>query len=265
MATIDLRPNREDSAPTEEILDENTEVKPPEEGEEAQPDASSASTEAGEDSSEGKVPEEKTDESAVEEVISARQLEADRLLKEIVGLKKERRQVREEPKVFVPAQQTDALQDVNPADVELIEKVMKAKGYVKSDDLSQMTYKEKETAAKDTWLAAHPEYLPENDQDDRNWNALRGVLNSYFKAPANPEEVTKVLDLAHQMLKPQNSLGVRTPAQNNATKDKVTATSKAGAGGGTNKQQSAPSSSTKIDPSMHQHLHGFTDDELKEM
>ena len=193
-----------------------------------------------------------------EEELTALEQQKQKLLDEIVELRGQRRTVRRqkhEPEVIV----TDDLKGIAPEDVSLVEKVLKAKGYVRKEDLGAMSYAEKATQAQDDWLKEHPEYLPANDPDDAKWNALNKTVTSYFKSPANPGEVRKVLDLAHQMLSP-GALPVRAKAQTDSAQEKLRVQSKGRGGQGVSK---TPSQGRRnIDTS---YLHGFSDEELEEM
>ncbi len=255
---LDLRPDQNKGSDETEVKEtvEETEGNAPEE--------SSTSEEA---STEAEKPVEVT-EDPDKDALEALKLQKESLMKEIVDLRRERRTVREEPLVVQAKSDNTVVEGVNPQDVETIEKVIKAKGYVQKDELASMTYKEKEEAAKNDWLNKHPEYLPENDPDDKNWNALKSKVNSYFRAPANPAEVSLILDSAHAMLIPQQKpLPVKGTAATAASQEKLKSTSMAGAGGSTTKDKPSvkTSSGKSIPKSMAHHLIGFTDDEVKEL
>lgn len=255
-------------ADTEEVKDSTFDE---EEGEDTQ-DASSASEDepGSEPETEEETPEveeettdDSTDEPDDEQVVTALTSEKERLLKEISDLRTERRSVRESKKeepLFIESQ-TDELADVNPQDAELIEKVLRAKGYVKKDELNALTYKEKLDAHKDQWLQAHPEYLPANDPDDTNWNALTTTLNGYFKTPANPADIVKMLDVAHGMVKPSSSIPTKSRASADAANEKIKISSKGASAGGASKPIISKSKGT-IDRSA---FHGFSDEELAEL
>jgi hypothetical protein len=196
-----------------------------------------------------------------EQRIAALRAEEQRVRESIVKLRRERRVVKSQPSepVIVP---TDELKDVAPADVELIEKVMKAKGYVRKDEIQAQTYQQQLESSKDQWLQAHPEYLPENDPDDSRWNQLNETIAAFFKKPANPSEVGKVLDLAHQMIGGATKKHpVKSAAQTAAAQEKLKATS-TGQGGAATRGTEPAARTKNIDTS---YLIGFTDDELTEI
>lgn len=187
--------------------------------------------------------------------------EQKRIRDEISQLRTDRRDLRqgkkEEP-VFVPTPESDALADVAEADITLVEKILKAKGYVRKDELSQMTYKERVNMATQEWLKEHSEYMPDNDPNDDKWNALNGVINAHLKAPANPGDFKKTLDLAHKILFPTSSAPVKSKASTDALKEKMVSSSKVSSGGAPRSQPLKE----KIDP---RGLIGFTDEEIKEI
>lgn len=213
------------------------------------------------------IPEPVVEDSVVDEEVEKKQkavhaltLEEKRLREKIVALHAERRKasdpVFKAPEVFVNTK-PEVLADVADSDVELIEKVLRAKGYVKKDELQSMTHAEKLETYKDSWLKEHPEYLPANDPDDVKWGALTQEIN-YYRQPSKPEDVIVLLNKAHAALNP-HSLPVKNQAQMQAAKEKLNSSSK-GAGGTSSK--STPSVAKAVDQSLFK---GFTAEELAEM
>lgn len=269
MPTVDRRPAATENDPADaEVL--NEEVKA-EETMEVEPEATEAEPQEETSTSEESEPEETavvedtTEKTvAVEQAvdpIAALKLEEKRIRDQIVELRKERRSLKDEkPKeeLIVPD-----LKDVASADIALIERVLKAKGYVQKSDVQSMTYQEKLDAEKNSWLNAHPEYLPANDTDDTKWTALNNALTTYFKAPANPGDIGKILDLAHGLVggTRQVQLPVKNIAKTNAAKEKLTVTSK-GANAGKGATTKETMNKKKIDTS---YLIGFTPEEIEEI
>lgn len=194
-----------------------------------------------------------------QKAIHALTLEEKRLRDKIVALHAEKRKA-SDPMFKVPEVIVDKkpdLADVADSDVELIEKVLRAKGYVKKDELQSMSHAEKLETYKDSWLKEHPEYLPVNDPDDVRWEALKQEIQ-YYREPNKPEDVIVLLNKAHSALNP-HSLPVKNQAQLQAAKEKLNSSSK-GAGGAASK--STPPTSTKVDPSFFK---GFSNEELVEL
>lgn len=265
MPILNMRQEYSDeSVPVEEV--NNVEEQDIEESftQEKLPDDNVESVE--EDTS-GKTEEETVVDTQTEDpkVLSALTLEKQKLLKQISELRAEKRQVKDiktdEPLII---DKNEDLSDVAEADVAVIEKVLRAKGYVRKDDISAITHKEKMDSYKNEWLSQHPEYLPENDKDDSHWDALDSAVSAYFKAPTNPKDITKVLDAAHAMIGGQSKvLPVKSPASIAAAKEKLLSVSKSSGGSGAT--SIVKSSSQKIDKGMASYLHGFDDDELKDL
>ena len=183
--------------------------------------------------------------------------EEERLRSQIVELRKERREIKSQPKEEPLI--VEDLKDVAEADIQVIERVLKAKGYVKKDEMNQMTYTERLDTYKNDWLEKHPEYLPENDPDDKNWNALQKEINTFYKAPTDPKKITVVLERAHRELKGTSLMPQRKFSQTLAAKEKLKVNSMAGKGEGT---KQIPKVKSNIDKS---YLKGFTDEELEEL
>jgi hypothetical protein len=204
--------------------------------------------------------DEDSEEEVVDDEITEKELEGlrsqkERLSSEIVELRKERRGVRKEekPDVFV---ETNPLDGVADSDVELIEKVLKSKGYVKKEDQYQSSLE----SYKDAWLEDHPDYLPDNDPDDVLWNKLNKELNTFYKRPKNPKDIVKLLSRIDKDINPKASIPVKSRAKTEAAKKKIETSSKGG--GGKGKSTSTPKTKTTVDRSA---LSGFTDEELDEM
>jgi len=205
--------------------------------------------------------EDETDDEDVDDYdkqVAGKQAQLDKLDAQIVERRKTRRELREEEPqkqdVFVD-KNDDLLADVAQSDIELIEKVVQSKGYVKAED----NYKTQLDSYKDAWLEKHPDYQPENDPEDELWNALSKELNTFYKAPANPKDITKILNKIDRDINPKSAIPVKSRATTNAAKQKLKASGKGGGGKG----KTAPSrKNSTVDRAS---LHGFTDEELSEM
>jgi len=277
MGTLDMRPQVTVNDTEDMEVKEDSQVETAEDREKELPDDSSTSDEIPGDESpaieegtsektveEAPVADSSQDGPTEEEALLALHKEKEKILNDISQLRKERRQVRygekEEP-LLVDKQQDGLLQDVAESDIQLIEKVLKAKGYVRKDEISSMSYSEKVTTKQDEWLKQHPEYLPENDKDDTKWLLLKGTIETYFKAPSNPNDIQRVMDLAHSMISPSKSLPVRSKASTDAAQEKIQTSSKGSIGGGT---KAVPVKTSKGNLRTDQ-LQGFSEDEIKDL
>lgn len=186
--------------------------------------------------------------------------EKDKILADIVELRKERRSLKEAPPEPLLIDKEEDLSDIAPSDVALIEKVLKSKGYVQKGEIQATSYKEKINSLKDQWLERHPEYKPENDPEDKRWNALNSEMN-FFKPPTKPEDILKLLDRADAVVSPKKSIPTKSSAAVTASQEKIKVSSKGTAGGASTKT-SKPESSLK---GLKGHMKGFTDEEIDEI
>lgn len=241
---------------SEEKEAEEPEIKEEEEPKETEPKGDEPAVPTEEKPME-EVPE--VTEPTPEQRLEALHQEEEKIRHNIVELRKERRSVREEEvPLVVPKEKRDDLSDIAESDVELIDKAARARGYMTRDEFQQITYKEKVNSFTDAWYEKHPEYKAENDPDDKNWKKLDEVTKQYFKAPKDPRDIGKILDLADQMIKP-SKITPKTIASVAAAKEKLQANSK-GTGGSTPKAaKEAPN------PKLRGAFQGFSEDELNEM
>lgn len=270
MSTIDRREqygeSDEDDAETETIDTVPDGEKEPEETVEEPVKEESSDEESTEEEA---APEEEAvdDEPAKKQKeLDALEQEKKALLNDIVVLRTERRGLKSED-VFVDKKKqetstTTDLADIAEQDIKVIEKVVKSLGYVKKDEIIRETHQKTVDTLKDQWLATHPEYLPENDVDDKRWNSLQGVMKNLFEViPSDARKITKMLDIAHKELHPEVPLPERSRASVDAAKEKI---SMSGKGGSSNASSSSAkkSSGSKIDTSF---LKGFSDEEIAEL
>lgn len=96
------------------------------------------------------------------------------------------------------------LEGIAPEDVDLIEKVLRAKGYVPKQELDNMLYKRVEQEALDQFLSKYPEYKPENDPNNTNWNTLMSEFTLYAK-PKDPRQIANLLERARKSVAPSGS------------------------------------------------------------
>jgi hypothetical protein len=205
-------------------------------------------------------------EPEIERVKGALKKEREKLLAEIRELRSERRDLRQkkDQPLFAEANPDD-LKDVSKDDVELIEKVLRAKGYVQKSEIETLTYRQQMDRYKDEWLDAHPEYKPENDPNDERWNALNGAVTAYFKTPQHPKDVKRILDMAHKMVVPEDDkkeLPKRNRADADVAKKKLTVSSKGDGGGNAKSPAEEP---VRGAPVNRGYFHGFNDEEIEEL
>jgi hypothetical protein len=202
----------------------------------------------------------------------------EKLLREITDLRGERRDLKggpfksnkDEPLLVTDPAEDDPLKDVNPQDRELIDKVvdfrLKSGGYLKKDELQTMTLKERVQAETESWIKDNSEFSKDNDPDDEKWNQVRSYVQRFFTAPSKPEDVREMLDIAQERLfgKKTAQLPTKSIKSVAAKKEKIAAGAKSSSGGGTSSGGSSKQQASRVDPSLMDHLQGFTDEEKKE-
>lgn len=132
------------------------------------------------------------------------QEEREKLLREIQGLRGSRREVRQQEVTRIE-QKIDDLKDLNPEDVSTLERILKSKGYVTKEESSKMLYDAVKNEETTKFLEKFPEYKPENDPNDLNWNALNRAFywpdgSKKIAMPNDPHLIGEVLLQAHRGL-----------------------------------------------------------------
>ena len=280
---------------TEEDIDNEETQEGKKDGEDTDEDASASESQDTDESSDEDDTSEKTEEDEEvsddspegdeidkeleeggEKVLGALREQYDKIKTDIIEARKERREAREETKeqpLIVPKDSTlskediaKALPDVNPDDVATIQKVVEKLGYVKKDvlqsELSTTTWRGAIKANQNVWLDAHPEYKPDHDTDDKNWNALQGVLKDHsLSLPSDPAKLNKLLDFAHSVVKPTPiSLPKKSRAAIEASRAKVKSAGEGAKAGG--KQ---PVEKKGVSQLAKENVSGFDDAEMDEL
>ena len=264
MGTIDMRQPFGDDQEVKEpaVGDEVTETPEDASTPESEPEEPVKKDEEPAGEQEPTVTEPESDtEPTVDPAIAALEATRDKLRAEVTQMREERRRERAKPLILEKGEELD-LSDVAEQDIAVIEKVLRAKGYVSKSELQTLSYQEKLEASKDEWLQAHPEYQPANDPDDTNWGKLQETLK-LFASPSDPKDVKRVLDMAHAYIRP-----VVAPTKNSAgtasATEKLIIASK-GASGGSSTKPAPSAKSSELSKLASEHLKGFTDDELTEL
>lgn len=172
--------------------------------------------------------------------VKALQEERVKLLKEISELRGQRREIKQEQLAKVEKQMDD-LKDLHPQDVEVIDRVLRAKGFVNKEEASQMFYDSVKNEELKKFLDRYPEYKPENDPNDLNWSTLQNEL-ALYKTPSDPHQVALLLERAHR------TIAVTRPTDPLPAKKRAVAVASVGAGG---VQRSSPPT-THLTPEQKQ-------------
>lgn len=195
------------------------------------------------------------DPQELQKAIKGLQEERAGLLKEIVELRGQKREIKQE-QINKVEKQIDELKDIHPDDVAVIDKVLRSKGYLTKEESQAMFYEAVKQEELVKFLEKYPEYKPENDPGDVNWNTLQREM-AYYKLPQNPHDIYNILERAHRAVpRTRSDLGTIE------TKKHVLQTASHGSGGS---QKS--SVSKKLDPRDIDELKrgGFTDEDISSM
>lgn len=159
----------------------------------------------------------------------------------------------------------DPLTDIAEGDVKLIERVLRAKGYVKRDEVEPLKAQSRQTQEQtiiNTFIAEHPEYSDAQDPEGARWNALMAEFKLFDKTTReNPEKTLDLLKRAHRIVTP--------PAQQRAETIKQIAEQKRNRLGqqsseGSSGKAPAPTTDTQVSPKHAQllaNLKGFSDEQ----
>ena len=195
------------------------------------------------------------DNQVLETQINSLQEERVKLLKEISELRGQRREIKQEQLGRVE-QQIDDLKDVHPEDAQLIERVLRSKGYISKTEAQGMFFESVKQEKLEAFLNKYPEYKPENDPTDANWSALQKEIG-FYKMPSDPHLISEVLERAHRNV-------IRVPSDLTVpAKQRQVAVASVGAGGG----QRSSSSNKQFTPEQRQAFRsgGWSDEEISSM
>ena len=205
--------------------------------------------------------EEKTsddDTGALETQVQGLQEEKSKLIQEVVELRGTKRELKvETPATPVVQEETKPsdLTDVNPEDAALIDKVLRSKGYVTKEEAGKMLYENVKTEQLSKFLQTHPEYKPENDPNDRNWNSLQKEL-SLYKLPSDAAQLQDILERAHK--------GVPKASSEQGTAAKKQQIQTAGVGGGGTQSSSSGKSLTQAQRRAYEDG-GWSEEEIQKL
>lgn len=122
-------------------------------------------------------------------------------------------------------QEIDELQDLNPEDVSVVDRILRSKGYITKAEANTMFYESVKHETILSFLELHPEYKPENDPGDVRWKALQQEV-SLYKMPEDPKLIQTLLERSHKVISSKTSSDRETPVKKQQLK-----TASVGAGG----------------------------------
>lgn len=154
------------------------------------------------------------------------------------------------------------LEGIATEDIALVEKILKAKGYVHKSDLQKQNYEQVKKSEINTFLETHPEYKPGSSGGDQLWDGLLQEFNLY-KMPTDPKQIGDLLKRAHAnasgsqlAIDPKQAAKFLAQKRVNKT-NQATGSGKAGA---------APEVAPKgVPEAALKHLKGISPEELEEL
>ena len=202
------------------------------------------------------------DDTGLTKQISGLQEEKEKLLNEIKALRGSRRELKKDELVVVDKkiqQATDELKDLNPDDVNLIDRVLRSKGYLTKEESNRMFYDAVKNEEVGKFLEKFPEYKPENDTNDINWSALQRQVSSWYRMPEDPHTIGELLIKAHRDI-------VKTPSDQGTVEVKKQQVKVASAGSsGTQRSSPQKSVNPHLSSLLRTHMHGWSDEEIAKL
>lgn len=190
-----------DASPEEKVLEEVKQPEaetPPEETVTPEPPAEKPADPISDDTI---APSQTVQETESDRAITGLQNERIKLLKEISELKGQRREIKQ-TKLDHIEKQIDELKDLHPDDVAVVDKVLRAKGYMTKDEYAQMSYQAIKQEEESRFFERYPEYKVENDPDGNNWSLFEGEVARLrelgWQIPTNPRRIAEAMELIHK-------------------------------------------------------------------
>ena len=151
----------------------------------------------------------------------------------------------------------DDLKDVAPEDLNLIDRVLRAKGYMTKEDSSKMHYEAVKNEEVNKFLDQYPEYKPENDPSDANWLSLKRHISSWYRMPDDPRLVGELLRKAHrEVTKAPSDRGIEVKKQQ----------VKVASSGSSGTQRSSPKpTNPRLSGLLRTHMQGWSEEEISRM
>ena len=168
----------------------------------------------------------------------------------------------------IPDAKEDDLSDIDPESLKIVERVIKAKGYVSRDELGSITFEQQQKDAQTNFFDKHAEYLPENDKDDFLYNELKKELTLYAK-PSDPKLIQQIYERAHKAVRDKFPTYFKTTNSVNLTDQKknIVRNQGAGTGGGASSGGGSSAGSSKegkLSPTQIEHLRsgGWSEEDI---
>lgn len=245
----------EEVKPTEEVVEEKETPAelPPESEESEQKPAEEVQTPSSDDT---EVPKEVLDK-AVARATEGLRREISRLKVNLANATGADRKVIQ-GKIDLVQEKVDDLKDVAPEDVGLIDRVLRAKGYLTKEESNQMHYDAVKNEQINEFLTEFPEYKPENDPGDHNWSALQKQIQSWYRMPNNPKAIKDLLLKAHRDI-------AQTPSDQGTVEVKKQQIKVASSGSAGAQRSSPKPVNSHLSDLMRTHMSGWSEEEIKNL
>ena len=181
-------------------------------------------------------------------------------MEDIQNLRQERRNLKTSEGVVqqpITPQQVDELKDLHVEDVAVIDRVLKAKGYLSKEEFNKQLYNDVKQEELSKFLDKYPEYKPENDANDTKWNSFQSELK-FYRMPESPRDLAKIFERVHKsILVPFSERTTAMDAQRRQIQN-----ASLGSGGKGGSQRSPSLGSFNSDKVYALRSGGFTDEEI---
>lgn len=193
--------------------------------------------------------------------VTGLQEEREKLLKEIQTLRGSRRELKQQEIASVDKKiesVSDELKDLHPDDVSLIEKVARSKGLMTKAEAQQMFYDVVKNEEVSKFLDKFPEYKPENDLHDLNWNAIQRQIQELYRMPSDPRKVGDLLLRAHRDI-------AKAPSDRGTVEVKRQQV-KVASSGSSGAQRSSPKPvNPRLSSLLRTHMQGWSEEEIRQL
>lgn len=176
------------------------------------------------------------------------------LRKEVEKLRGKLRKERAEELIIQkeqPIAENTSLDDYDPLEVEKLDKILAARGYIKKEEIEKKTYDEIALGELDEFLKSHPEY-----DDDSVYKQFQDELSVYAK-PQNPKKYKELFDRVHKTIFGDNVVKQNVAAANEKLK--------VASHGSATVTKPNTKSAKVLDQKLKEYLQGYSDDELIDM
>lgn len=182
------------------------------------------------------------------------------LIAELKDLRGQKREAKKE-QIEEVQEKIDDLNDVNQNDATLVDRIVRAKGFVSNKDVQRMILESKKQDELGKFFQQFPEYGTADNPTER-WNGLLTQISLYYKEPSDPQSYARILRKAHTDLYGGSKSGGGRSAT--AIKRQVEI---AGVGaGGTQRSSSVKSADSMSDAHKQRLLDGgWSEEEIREM